>query len=54
VITPAMQIAFVLGAIITTLMTGPLVDKFLPPAEAKRRESAQGLTPKDAPSLQLG
>lgn len=30
VITPAMQIAFVLGAIITTLMTGPLVDVFLP------------------------
>jgi Kef-type K+ transport system membrane component KefB len=30
VITPPMQIAFVLGAIITTLMTGPLVDVFLP------------------------
>jgi len=32
VITPPMQIAFVLGAILTTLMTGPLVDVFLPPA----------------------
>jgi Kef-type K+ transport system membrane component KefB len=30
VITDAMQIAFVLGAIITTLMTGPLVSVFLP------------------------
>lgn len=28
VITPTMQVVFVLGAIVTTLMTGPLVDRF--------------------------
>jgi Kef-type K+ transport system membrane component KefB len=43
VITPAMQAVFVIGAIVTTLMTGPLVDVFLKhevvPAEADRRTS---------------
>jgi Kef-type K+ transport system membrane component KefB len=29
VITPAMQAVFVVGAIVTTLMTGPFVDYFL-------------------------
>lgn len=32
VITAPMQVAFVVGAIVTTLMTGPLVDRFLPVA----------------------
>lgn len=40
VITPAMQIAFVLGAIITTLMTGPLVDVFLPSEEPNTTPAA--------------
>ena len=43
VITPAMQAVFVVGAIVTTLMTGPLVDVFLKkevvPSEADRRTS---------------
>jgi len=41
VITPAMQVVFVLGAIVTTLMTGPLVDVFLPrqQVEAERDRS---------------
>jgi len=30
VITPEMQLAFVIGAIVTTMMTGPLVDRFIP------------------------
>jgi Kef-type K+ transport system membrane component KefB len=43
VITPAMQAVFVVGAIVTTLMTGPLADVFVRreevPAEADRRVS---------------
>lgn len=43
VITPEMQLVFVIGAIVTTLMTGPLVDVFVEkarvPAEADRRTS---------------
>jgi hypothetical protein len=44
VITDPMQIAFVLGAIVTTLMTGPLVDVFLPreEVEAERDKSIAG------------
>jgi hypothetical protein len=30
-----MQLAFVVGAIVTTLMTGPLVDVFMPAAEVE-------------------
>jgi Kef-type K+ transport system membrane component KefB len=33
VITDPMQVAFVIGAIVTTLMTGPLVDVFVPESE---------------------
>jgi len=36
VITPQTQIVFVLGAIVTTMMTGPLVDLFLPREEVRR------------------
>ncbi len=36
VITPQTQIVFVLGAIVTTMMTGPLVDLFLPKEEVRR------------------
>ncbi len=36
VITPQMQIVFVIGAIVTTMMTGPLVDLFIPKEEARR------------------
>jgi Kef-type K+ transport system membrane component KefB len=47
IITPAMQAVFVIGAIVTTLMTGPLVDVFLPeeavPKEADRRTSGVAL-----------
>ncbi|MBA3365054.1 MAG: cation:proton antiporter [Actinobacteria bacterium] len=43
VITSEMQLVFVVGAIVTTLMTGPLIDHFLAkepvPAEADRRTS---------------
>jgi Kef-type K+ transport system membrane component KefB len=43
VITPELQVVFVIGAIVTTLMTGPLVDLFIReervPAEADRRTS---------------
>jgi Kef-type K+ transport system membrane component KefB len=35
VITPEMQLVFVIGAIVTTLMTGPLVDRFVRPEEAR-------------------
>lgn len=35
VITPGMQLAFVVGAIVTTLMTGPLVDAFMPKEEVE-------------------
>lgn len=34
VLGPAMQICFVIGAIVTTLMTGPLVDRFIPAGAA--------------------
>ena len=40
VITPELQVVFVIGAIVTTLMTGPLVDVFArrpEPTEAERR-----------------
>jgi len=36
VITPQTQIVSVLGAIVTTMMTGPLVDLFLPKEEVRR------------------
>ncbi|MEK6328635.1 MAG: cation:proton antiporter [Actinomycetota bacterium] len=36
VITPQMQLAFVIGAIVTTMMTGPLVDRFVPKEKARR------------------
>jgi Kef-type K+ transport system membrane component KefB len=35
-ITPEMRVVFALGAIITTVMTGPLVDAFLPKEEVER------------------
>ena len=43
-ITPEMRVVFALGAIITTLMTGPLVDLFLPEedVEAERAKSIHG------------
>ena len=44
VITDPMQGAFVIGAIVTTLMTGPLVDVFLPAEEVEeeRKKSVAG------------
>lgn len=36
VITPETQVVFVVGAIVTTMMTGPLVGRFLPPEEVGR------------------
>jgi hypothetical protein len=43
VITPELQVVFVIGAIVTTLMTGPLVDVFVKkervPPDADRRTS---------------
>lgn len=36
VITPQMQIVFVIGAIVTTMMTGPLVDLFISKEEIRR------------------
>jgi Kef-type K+ transport system membrane component KefB len=44
VITDPMQVTFVLGAIVTTLMTGPLVDVFLPAedVEKERDKSVSG------------
>lgn len=43
-ITPEMRVVFALGAIITTMMTGPLVDVFLPKedVEAERDKSIKG------------
>ncbi|MEX2197136.1 MAG: cation:proton antiporter [Thermoleophilaceae bacterium] len=43
-ITPEMRVIFALGAIVTTMMTGPLVDLFLPKedVEAERDKSIQG------------
>lgn len=43
-ITPEMRVIFALGAIVTTMMTGPLVDVFLPKedVEAERDKSIQG------------
>jgi Kef-type K+ transport system membrane component KefB len=43
-ITPEMRVVFALGAIITTMMTGPLVDVFLPKedVEAEREKSIKG------------
>jgi Kef-type K+ transport system membrane component KefB len=43
-ITPEMRVVFALGAIITTMMTGPLVDVFLPQGdvEAERDRSISG------------
>jgi hypothetical protein len=43
-ITPEMRVVFALGAIITTVMTGPLVDAFLPKedVEEERRKSIHG------------
>lgn len=44
VITDPMQAAFVIGAIVTTLMTGPLVDVFLPAAQVdeERKKTMSG------------
>lgn len=44
VVTPAMQIAFVTGAIVTTVMTGPLIDALIPAGavEAERDKSISG------------
>lgn len=36
VITDPMQLAFVVGAIVTTLMTGPLVDAFVPESDVEK------------------
>lgn len=36
VITPETQVVFVIGAIVTTMMTGPLVGRFLPDEEVRR------------------
>lgn len=36
VITPQMQVVFVIGAIVTTMMTGPLVDLLLPKEEVRK------------------
>lgn len=43
-ITPEMRVIFALGAIVTTMMTGPLVDVFLPKddVEAERKKSIGG------------
>ncbi len=43
-ITPEMRVIFALGAIVTTMMTGPLVDVFLPKddVEAEREKSIGG------------
>lgn len=43
-ITPEMRVVFALGAIVTTMMTGPLVDLFIPKAdvEAERDKSISG------------
>jgi Kef-type K+ transport system membrane component KefB len=43
-ITPEMRVVFALGAIVTTMMTGPLVDLFLPKedVEAERDKSIGG------------
>ncbi|HWH44414.1 MAG TPA: cation:proton antiporter [Thermoleophilaceae bacterium] len=43
-ITPEMRVVFALGAIITTMMTGPLVDVFLPKeaVDAERDKSIKG------------
>lgn len=43
-ITPTMRVVFALGAIVTTIMTGPLVDVFLPKedVEAEREKSISG------------
>jgi Kef-type K+ transport system membrane component KefB len=42
--TPEMRVVFALGAIVTTMMTGPLVDVFVPKAdtEAERERSISG------------
>ena len=37
VITQQMMVVFALGAIVTTMMTGPLVDLLLPRREVRRR-----------------
>lgn len=36
VITAQMQLVFVIGAIVTNMMTGPLIDVFMPPHEVRR------------------
>lgn len=43
-ITPEMRVVFALGAIITTMMTGPLVDLFIPKSDVdeERDKSIQG------------
>jgi len=46
-ITPEMRVVFALGAIVTTMMTGPLVDVFLAPddVEAEREKSVAASLP---------
>ena len=54
-ITPEMRVVFALGAIVTTLMTGPLVDRFLPreDVERERGKSIQASLP-DLPAMTGG
>ena len=40
VITPQTQLVFVIGAIVTTMMTGPLLDLVMPQHEVRRRTSS--------------
>jgi Kef-type K+ transport system membrane component KefB len=51
VITPELQVVFVIGAIVTTLMTGPLVDVFVSkepvPVDADRRTSGVAILEAD-------
>lgn len=55
VITDPMQIAFVLGAIVTTLMTGPLVNVFLPKEDVEaEREKSVSRSLADAPAMTGG
>jgi Kef-type K+ transport system membrane component KefB len=45
VITPKMQLVFVIGALVTTMMTGPLVDVFL--NDEQRSKSLEGISIQD-------
>lgn len=52
VITPQMQVVFVIGAIVTTMMTGPLVDALAEP-EAATPSAATIVPPEQAAALAL-